>query len=122
MKSSKRKGDYEKAKRARQEAEDLDVDMAIKKKELTRFTKMVLSVELRQFANTQMTTLLSGLSTYASASVVAYQQLTEMWQSAGVNMCSNFPERVDQAKASYGQMKESISKQEEEKSGSIFYA
>lgn len=112
MKSSRRKGNRDRANKASMDLEDLEVELVLKKKYLKRFTKMMLSRELRSFVEQEMTVLLSALSSYASASVIAYQQLQNVWEEAGKKMCSNFSSMKEQSQKNYEQMKDMLMKEQ----------
>lgn len=112
MKSSRRKGNRDRANKASMDLEDLEVELVLKKKYLKRFTKMVLSRELRSFVEQEMTVLLSAFSSYASASVIVYQQLQNVWEEAGKKMCSNFSSMKEQSQKNYEQMKDMLMKEQ----------
>ena len=88
--------------------EDLDTELALKKKYLKRFTKMMVCRELSTFVKQEMTVLLSTLSSYAAASVVTCQQLQQVWNDAGTKMCANFSAMVEQSQSNFSQLKERL--------------
>ena len=80
------------------------------KKYLDRFTKMILSDELRLFVERQKNAILVAFSNYAACSQISYNQQMPVWEELGKEICPTYEELVEQFKTEFDEMK----KEEEE--------
>ena len=79
--------------------------MRRQKKYLDRFTKMILSDELRVFVERQKKAILDAFSNYAACSQVSYSQQMPVWEELGKEICPTYEALVEQFKTEFEEIK-----------------
>ena len=102
---NKRKGNKAKAAKAQATVEQIEKEVAHKKKYLTRFTKMILNGELDMYVKRQMDAVITAFSEYAACSSVSYAEQLPVWSVLGKEVATNFEELESKYKEEYAKLR-----------------
>ena len=96
---NKRKGNKAKAAKAQATVDQIEKEVAHKKKYLTRFTKMILNGELDMY-------VIRAFSEYAACSNVSYAEQMPVWSVLGKEVSENFDALTEKYKEEYEKLRE----------------
>ena len=102
---NKRKGNKAKMMKAQAVVDSIEREVRHEKKYLTRFTKLILSDELRMYVQRQKAAVLVAFANYAACSKVSYEKQLPLWGEFGEAISPKFGEIVDKCMEDYEKMK-----------------
>lgn len=103
---NKRKGNKAKAAEGAGDGwNQIEKEVAHKKKYLTRFTKMILNGELDMYVKRQMVAVITAFSEYAACSSVSYAEQLPVWSVLGKEVATNFEELESKYKEEYAKLR-----------------